>query len=212
MYKYGFLLAHFGNSRYDDFIENEIKQSFRKGFKKLHRRNKMLRTRRTPKDRAAFPTELPSGLRIPAGVSPETYASHRDVLSVLLLRFMTSRLRAMYQAYDGDLTLCLVLGEIASRNTERFYDERRGYQPASFNGQKQYLPCNALSISDVTGIPRETVRRKLAKLVDLGWIEKTPDDMYVITDRIGTVFAAFDDSQTYDLMRTSDQIKNVLQS
>ena len=83
----------------------------------------MLRTRRTPKDRAAFPTELPSGLRIPAGVSPETYASHRDVLSVLLLRFMTSRLRAMYQAYDGDLTLCLVLGEIASRNTERFYDE-----------------------------------------------------------------------------------------
>lgn len=170
----------------------------------------MLRTRRTPKDRAAFPTELPSGLRIPAGVSPETYASHRDVLSVLLLRFMTSRLRAMYQAYDGDLTLCLVLGEIASRNTERFYDERRGYQPASFNGQRQYLPCNALSISDVTGIPRETVRRKLAKLVDLGWIEKTPDDMYVITDRIGTVFAAFDDSQTYDLMRTSDQIKNVL--
>ena len=165
----------------------------------------MLRTRRTPKDRAAFPTELPSGLRIPAGVSPETYASHRDVLSVLLLRFMTSRLRAMYQAYDGDLTLCLVLGEIASRNTERFYDERRGYQ-------RQYLPCNALSISDVTGIPRETVRRKLAKLVDLGWIEKTPDDMYVITDRIGTVFAAFDDSQTYDLMRTSDQIKNVLQS
>ena len=106
----------------------------------------------------------------------------------------------------------MVLGEIASRNTERFYDERRGYQPASFNGERQYLPCNALSISDVTGIPRETVRRKLAKLVDLGWIEKTPDDMYVITDRIGTVFAAFDDSQTYDLMRTSDQIKNVLQS
>jgi len=61
----------------------------------------MLRTRRTPKDRAAFPTELPSGLRIPASVSPETYASHRDVLSVLLLRFMTSRLRAMYQRSDA---------------------------------------------------------------------------------------------------------------
>ena len=163
----------------------------------------MLRTRRTPKDRAAFPTELPTSLHIPAGVSPETYASHRGILSVLLLRFMTSRLRAMYQAYDGDLTLCLVLGEIASRNTERFYDERRGYQPVNANGQKQYLPCNALSISDVTGIPRETVRRKL---------EKTPDDMYVITDQIGTVFAAFDDSQTYDLMKTSEQISNVLRS
>ena len=105
----------------------------------------------------------------------------------------------------------LCCGKQFHRGPSRASD-RRGYQPASFNGQRQYLPCNALSISDVTGIPRETVRRKLAKLVDLGWIEKTPDDMYVITDRIGTVFAAFDDSQTYDLMRTSDQIKNVLQS
>lgn len=172
----------------------------------------MLRARRTPKDRAAFPTELPTGLHIPAGVSPEAYAAHRDILSVLMLRFMTSRLRAMYQAYDGDLTLCLVLGEIASRNTERFYDERRGYQMVHPGTPRQLLPCNALSISDVTGIPRETVRRKLAKLVDLGWIEKTPDDMYVITDQIGTVFAAFDDSQTYDLLRTGDQIKSVLQS
>lgn len=173
----------------------------------------MLRVRRTPRDRAAFPTELPTGLHIPNGFTAEEYASHRDILSVLMLRFMTSRLRAMYQAYDGDLTLCLVLGEIASRNTERFYDERRGVQATPMMGHKQaFLPCNALSISDVTGIPRETVRRKLAKLVDLGWIEKTPDDMYVITDKIGQVFAAFDDSQTYDLMRTSEQIKSVLNS
>ncbi len=172
----------------------------------------MLRVRRTPRDRAAFPAELPSAMHIPAGVSPEVYASHREILSVLLLRFMTSRLRAMYQAYDGDLTLCLVLGEIAARNTERFYDERRGYQ-IRYPGQPQkMLPCNALSISDVTGIPRETVRRKLAKLLELGWIEKTPDDMYVITDKMGHVFAAFDDSQTYDLMHTADQISKVLQS
>ena len=171
----------------------------------------MLRMRRTPKDRAAFPTELPS-MHIPNGVSPQAYAAHREVLSVLMLRFMTSRLRAMYQAYDGDLTLCLVLGEIASRNTERFYDERRGLQPRSPNApEPQLLDCNALSISEVTGIPRETVRRKLAKLVDLGWIQKTPEDMYVITDKIGDVFAAFDDSQTYDLMHTAEQISNVLQ-
>ncbi len=172
----------------------------------------MLRMRRSPRERAAFPTELPS-LHIPAGVSPEVYASHRSILSVLMLRFMTSRLRAMYQAYDGDLTLCLVLGEIASRNTERFIDERRGYIPRSLSAPApQLLACNALSISEVTGIPRETVRRKLAKLMDLGWIEKTPEDMYVITDKIGEVFAAFDDSQTYDLMHTADQIERVLSS
>ena len=171
----------------------------------------MLRTHRTPRDRAAFPTELPQ-MHIPAGISPAVYAKHRDLLSVLMLRFMTSRLRAMYQAYDGDLTLGLVLGEIASRNTERHFDERRGYQPQYENQPKPLLPCNALSISDVTGIPRETVRRKLAKLLALGWIEKTPEDMYIITDKIGEVFAAFDDSQTYDLMHTADLIGNVLRS
>ncbi len=34
--------------------------------------------------------------------------------------------------------------------------------------------------------------------------------MYVITDKIGEVFAAFDDSQTYDLMHTADLIGAVL--
>ncbi len=65
-----------------------------------------------------------------------------------------------------------------------------------------FLPAMPCPFLEVTGIPRETVRRKLAKLVDLGWIQKTPEDMYVITDKIGDVFAAFDDSQTYDLMHT----------
>ena len=103
----------------------------------------MLRTHRTPRDRAAFPTELPQ-MHIPAGVSPTVYAQHRDLLSVLMLRFMTSRLRAMYQAYDGDLTLCLVLGEIASRNTERHFDERRDISRSTNISQNLLLPCNAL--------------------------------------------------------------------
>jgi DNA-binding IclR family transcriptional regulator len=62
----------------------------------------------------------------------------------------------------------------------------------------------------VTGIPRETVRRKLTKLLELGWIEKTPDELYVISDSIGDVFAAFDDSQTYDLLATSRKIESLL--
>jgi hypothetical protein len=32
------------------------------------------------------------------------------------------------------------------------------------------LPVNTLSIADSTGIPRETVRRKVAELVQLGWV------------------------------------------
>jgi hypothetical protein len=113
----------------------------------------------------------------------------------------------MYQAYDGDLTLSLVLGEIAVRNYEHIYSDRNS---ATAPGALKKRPCNALSISDVTGIPRETVRRKLAKLLELGWVEKTPDELYVVSDAIGDVFAAFDDSQAYDLLATSRKIETLL--
>jgi hypothetical protein len=36
--------------------------------------------------------------------------------------------------------------------------------------------------------------------------------MYVITDKVGAVFAAFDDSQTADLLNTADQLREVLAS
>lgn len=174
--------------------------------------NNTNRARRSPKDRAAFPTELAHNTHIPDGVSPAVYAINREILSVIMLRYMTYRLRAMYQAYDGDLTLSLVLGEIAVRNTENFFPERfyGNHTLSQMPQDRKRLPCNALSISDVTGIPRETVRRKLAKLLELGWIEKTPEDMYVISDKIGDVFAAFNDSQTFDLLSTSHRIEEVL--
>ena len=36
-------------------------------------------------------------------------------------------------------------------------------------------------LSQLTGIPKETVRRKLKKLVDLGILEQQPDSLYVIS-------------------------------
>lgn len=175
------------------------------------------RIRRRPRDRAAFPTDLPAPMQVPTGVSADQYAANRRLLSVLMGRFMTTRLRSIYQAFEGDLTLALVLGELSMRNVESVFpphapihrlaeQARAGHLEAS----RRLRPCNALSIAEVTGIPRETVRRKLGKLLELGWIERTTDDMYVITEKVGSVFAAFDDSQTADLLTTADQLREVL--
>lgn len=169
----------------------------------------MLKTKKTPRDRAFFPTEFPRVSRVPEGISPEAFHLNREFLSVVMLRYMTSRLRAVYQAYEGDMVLCLVLGEIATRNTDLIRPERNDYNRPNAP-QRQYLPCNALSIEKVTGIPRETVRRKIAKLLDLGWIEKTPDDMYIISDKSKEVFAAFDDAQLFDFVNTGHQIAKII--
>jgi hypothetical protein len=36
---------------------------------------------------------------------------------------------------------------------------------------------NARSIADFSGIPRETVRRKVQDLIDLGWVERHGNDL-----------------------------------
>ena len=45
------------------------------------------------------------------------------------------------------------------------------------------LPCNAFSISEATGIPRETVRRKASELVAEGLLERVGrSDLYLRSD------------------------------
>ncbi|OYX31738.1 MAG: hypothetical protein B7Y99_09660 [Caulobacterales bacterium 32-69-10] len=44
---------------------------------------------------------------------------------------------------------------------------------------------NALSIAEITGIPRETARRKLQMLVAEGYVERAFDGLYYLGDRYG---------------------------
>lgn len=48
------------------------------------------------------------------------------------------------------------------------------FAPVSAGAGEQVpkAPLNALSIADITGIPRETVRRKPDRLTGKGWVER----------------------------------------
>ena len=78
------------------------------------------------------------------------------------------------QAFDGDLDSTLILAVIGAALLPK--DEL----PISFSYSdllKQRdinfrKPLNTLSISQVTGIPRETVRRKLATMEARRWVER----------------------------------------
>ena len=43
-------------------------------------------------------------------------------------------------------------------------------------------PCNAYSIAAATGLPRETVRRKIGRLIELGWICREDNGHLYITE------------------------------
>lgn len=111
--------------------------------------------------------------RVAVPMTPQT------ILSTYASRFAISAMRRAYRMFDGDLTLFLVFGEIAHHNMSRALamlnlrdapDSSR-WQALMRELQAQKIaPCNALSISEATGIPRETVRRKVKELEARGWL------------------------------------------
>jgi DNA-binding MarR family transcriptional regulator len=102
------------------------------------------------------------------------WPAHNDAFCELLVR--------LRRQFGGDLDRMLVLAIIGSRTLargridgmsyERFMDTRRADEPA---------PINLQSIADYSGIPRETVRRKLHDLERAGWIIRQDKGYLVAT-------------------------------
>lgn len=81
--------------------------------------------------------------------------------------------------FDGDLDqyllyLIFLLSELSdslSASPPRTFARRRG--------------LNALSLSDITQIPRETARRKLLALADQGYLVRDDDGLFMLGERYG---------------------------
>ncbi len=84
--------------------------------------------------------------------------------------------KLLYRAFNRDLVMALVMCEIWQYNLGRYFD-RHGQENATSslneadNRQRLLHPCNTYSISQVLGVPNETVRRKVKKLIERGWVE-----------------------------------------
>ena len=99
---------------------------------------------------------------------------HFSILWPRHVEGMIALLSELREAFDGDLDATLILAVIGAALLPK--DEL----PISFSYSdllKQRdidfrKPLNTLSISQVTGIPRETVRRKLATMEAKLWVER----------------------------------------
>ena len=81
--------------------------------------------------------------------------------------------------FGGDLDKLLIVLVVALRTAEdpkiaevRLEDVLSGRLPAYPS-----LRTNVRSIAESTGVPRETVRRKMADLVAAGWVARDGDDL-----------------------------------
>jgi hypothetical protein len=98
---------------------------------------------------------------------------------------LTSFLIECRAAFDGDLDMFLVLAVIGDRS----FSQRRADPEMDFDtfqrGPSLTPPedINIRSIADFSGIPRETVRRKVALLTGKGWVTRTADGYVVATEK-----------------------------
>ena len=134
-----------------------------------------------------------------AKLDPDFVRAHRRELSYLTGRFLTEHLLRVHAAFEGDLTAALVLGTIGQHYIQRFYDEHARDSAAGLDrlvDRGEHLSrvraCNALSVSAATGIPRETVRRKVRWLAKKGWVAVGSRGQLTLVPGMSSSFEEFD--------------------
>jgi hypothetical protein len=135
--------------------------------------------------------------------SKQAQARHLE-LSFLIGRFVTDHLIRLHHLFEGDLVAALVLATVANRNMQRYYEDVARKSPEGLDKLVEtgdhldhLRHCNAHSVASATGIPRETVRRKVRWLEHKGWLTVGVRGELSITPGIGKQFAQFD-SKTID--------------
>ncbi|MCX9156812.1 hypothetical protein OPU71_11810 [Niveibacterium sp. 24ML] len=108
-------------------------------------------------------------------IDKDHFAANRGRINIALSQFTIPLFLRTYKFFEGDFAAVIVLGEIAHRNIEQWLANGVN-QEADLDDPavraRAYRPCNALSIAETCGIPRETVRRKVHELIARGWVQR----------------------------------------
>jgi hypothetical protein len=101
-----------------------------------------------------------------------------------LINTHSLRMLVMWRAaFDGDLEKLMIVAAVIDQGmkangfSEQSYDSYIG----AFMFENVAPPTNVQSVADFTGIPRETVRRKVNDLCAKGWLERDKDGAVRLT-------------------------------
>jgi len=153
----------------------------------------------------------------PSVFDQEQYETHKSAVAIIMGHFFLRHLNLLYREFEGDLILPMVLGEIAHHNISGFYslkgdcievNEQAAHYPERI---KHLAATNAFSISQATGIPRETVRRKIEKLEKKGWIVKNNRGEVFMSKTVSEHFMKdFNKKLLSELLETTECIRELL--
>jgi predicted transcriptional regulator len=113
----------------------------------------------------------------------------------IFVEFLLDHLIDVGRAFKGDFQAMLVLAVIGQTRLHAMRTAAENGYGLQFVAPENES-SNASRISDLTGIPRQTVRRKLASLAQLGWIQRNADGSYRLVSSGGETLARRDLSET----------------
>lgn len=150
-------------------------------------------------------------------IDDEEFDRHYARLTYELGRTMMNHLRRIYREFDGDLTLCMVLGEIGQHNAGHFMREvlpRSGKDARTMATDeviaRSIRPCNAMSVAEASGIPRQTVQRKIEKLERLGWVTRDGKGGLRVNRVVGRKFRDLDRETLEEVLDLARVLKSLL--
>ena len=74
-----------------------------------------------------------------------------------------------------------------------------------------FRPCNAYSISAATDLPRETVRRKIGRLVELGWVTRRDNGhLYVSAAALEHFGSLLNSRALAELLETTERVRKLM--
>jgi hypothetical protein len=100
--------------------------------------------------------------------SPDEFDAKSRVFMYGMAEMLCRILPAYNEFFHGDMAKLLIVNAVAAANVQRLMATLEGQVYDSLESRipaERQVPANALSIADATGMPRETVRRKLKELV-----------------------------------------------
>ena len=159
--------------------------------------------------------QQPMDAPLPLTVNSAQMDKHAYQVAHLISSFTVPLLRDLYRRFDGDMVEIIVLGEIAMRNVSQFFSKNASALPEQWlddESQRKKLmqPCNALSISEATGIPRETVRRKVKQLIDKGWLCRDAHHCLILKAGVGQSFVQSNAQHAVQIMALAKALQALL--
>ena len=144
----------------------------------------------------------------------KAYEQHASPISIVMAQYHLGHMKRLHKVFDGDLLLPMILGEIGLFN-------RRGIDVFSVDASEKIEEaraqptlrqlCNTYSISLSLDLPRETVRRKVAKLIDMGFLKRTGGRYLQVTDKTIREFAPEFDLESFRLfLEANDRIAGII--